>query len=80
MAAGKPIFGMIEGSAKAVIEESNCGVCVDSDDVEAFASVLKDFILNEEKYSNCGNNGRSYFIQNFTKEKFMKDIETIFNK
>ena len=61
-------------------EESNCGVCDDSDDVEAFASVLKDFILNEEKYSNCGNNGRSYFIQNFTKEKFMKDIETIFNK
>lgn len=75
MAAGKPIFGMIDGSAMDVIIEANCGSCVHSDDVEAFAQVLRDFIVNRDKYADCGKNGREYFIKNFKKEVFMDKIE-----
>lgn len=75
MAAGKPILGMIKGSAKDVIEESGCGICVDPDDIEGFANAMKDFIEHKEKYSIAGKNGRDYFIKNFKKEIFMPKLE-----
>lgn len=68
MAAGKPILGMIEGSAAEVIKDAECGACVASGDVEGFARIMKDYIENKEKYSDCGSKGREYFVDNFMKE------------
>lgn len=74
MAAGKTIIGMIDGSTKEVVEESGCGVCVGADDIDGFASLLKDFILHKEKYDECGKNGRVYFKKHFCKGKFMERL------
>ena len=75
MAAGKPIIGMIDGSAKDVIEDSKCGICVNAGDIDGLASGMKDFIENNYKYKTCGQNARRYFIDNFSKEKFMINLE-----
>jgi glycosyltransferase involved in cell wall biosynthesis len=75
MAAGKPIIGMIDGSAKDVIEESKCGICVHAGDIDGLAAGMKDFIVNNDKYKSCGINARQYFIDNFRKEKFMINLE-----
>ena len=77
MAAGKPIIGMISGSAKEVIEESKCGLCVDSGDIDGFADILKEFIDNYQKYTTCGDNGRCFFIKNFKKDIFVKELEDV---
>ena len=74
MAAGKPIIGMINGSAKDVIEESRCGICVPAGDINGFAAAMKDFIISNEKYSSCGENGRNFFINNFKKEIFIDKL------
>jgi glycosyltransferase involved in cell wall biosynthesis len=44
MAAGKTILGMISGSTQEVVRDAQCGACVDSSDVDAFADMLKDFV------------------------------------
>ncbi len=75
MAAGKPIIGMIDGSARKVIEESGCGICVAANDIKAMAMVMKDFITNPVKYKSFGQAGRRYFMDNFRKEIFMKRLE-----
>ena len=75
MAAGKPIIGMIDGSARQVIEEANCGVCVPADDIDGLANVMRDFISHPEKYNDCGENGRRYFRENFRKSIFMERLE-----
>ncbi len=75
MAAGKPIIGMIDGSAKDVIDESNCGICVSAGDVSGLAGAMKSFITEKDRYSSCGQNGRRYFIDNFRKISFMNKIE-----
>lgn len=80
MAAGKPIIGMIDGSAKDVIEESKCGICVPAEDASGLANAMKSFITESEKYSNCGQNGRQYFIDNFSKKKFMVKLENEFER
>lgn len=75
MAAGKPIIGMIDGSARRVIEESDCGICVRAGDANGLADVMLDFILYPEKYRDCGENGRRYFMENFRKAIFMSRLE-----
>ncbi len=80
MAAGKPIIGMIDGSAKDVIEESGCGLCVKAGDVEGFANAMKRFITAREDFRECGQKARLYFTENFSKEKFMKKLEEEFER
>lgn len=74
MAAGKPIVGMINGSAKDVIEESACGICVPAGDIHGLAEALRKFILQKECYEICGQNGREFFIRHFSKNVFMKKL------
>lgn len=75
MAAGKPVIAAIDGAAREVIEESNCGVCVKAGDSRALAEAMKDFVENNDKYKDCGKNGREYFKLHFTKDIFMKKLE-----
>lgn len=77
MAAGKVILGMIEGSTKNVVEEAQCGVCVPADDIDGFANVLKDFVVNTYRYKDYGNNGRLYFSTHFRKSIFIDRLTTI---
>ena len=80
MAAGKTVIGSINGAAKEVIEESQCGICVGASDSKALAEAMKDFIENPYKYKECGENGRRYFINQFTKQKYMEALEKKLNK
>ena len=77
MAAGKPIIGMIDGSAKDVIEESQCGFCVPANDIEGLAECMRKFAENREKYKSCGERGREYFKDHFRKAIFMEKLENI---
>lgn len=80
MAAGKPVIGAANGAAAEVIKESQCGICVNAGDSEALAEAMKDFIENSYKYKKCGENGKKYFINHFTKEKYMESLEKELNK
>ena len=80
MAAGKPIIGMIDGSAKDAIEESNCGICVAAGDIDGLATAMRSFIEEREKYARCGENGRTYFREHFSKNIFMKNLENTFDE
>lgn len=80
MAAGKPVLGMIDGSAREVIEKSGCGMCVSADDVAGFADVMRTFILNPEKFQACGEKGRQYFRENFGKAVCMRKLEEEINR
>lgn len=75
MAAGKPVIAAIDGAAREVIMESNCGICVKASDSEALAKAMKDFIVDNDKYKAYGENGREYFKLHFTKDIFMKKLE-----
>ncbi len=80
MAAGKPVIGAINGAAQEIIKESGCGVCVNASDSKALAESMRDFIENPNKYKDCGENGRRYFRENFTKANFMSKIIERFNE
>ncbi len=80
MAAGKPIIGMIDGSAQHVIRESGCGICVKAGDVDGLAAGMQDFIEKRDKYRDCGDKAREYFKKNFRKDIFMNKLEEEFER
>lgn len=79
MAAGKTVIGAINGAAQEVIDESQCGVCVNASNSKALAMAMKDFINNPEKYKSCGKNARDYFKKHFTKQIFIDKLEKKLN-
>lgn len=80
MTTGKPILGSINGAAKEVIEESKCGKCVAAGDYKGLASIMADYIDNQENYRTCGENAREYFKVNFTLKKYCDDLEVQLRK
>ena len=44
MTLHKPIFGAINGAAKVVIEESRCGSCVQAQDANSLAAIMRHYI------------------------------------
>lgn len=80
LTVGKPIFGAINGGGYEVIKESQSGDCVHAADYKGLSKIMLDFIENQDKYADCGNNAISYFQQNFTKEKFFISLEKIFEE
>lgn len=77
MAAGKPILAAISGSAAEVICESGCGSAVPAGDSAGLAALMEDFIDNRAAYADCGEAGRRYFQANFTKDRYMDEIESL---
>lgn len=74
MAAGKPILAAVTGKSREIIEKNNCGLCATPGNTEELAVVMKEYIVNYEKYKAFGINGRKYFRENFTKNMFMQRL------
>ena len=80
MTVGKPILGAINGSAREVVEEAQCGACVPAGDADGLARLMEDYISHPSKYAVCGGNARYYFQEHFTLEHFMEGLEAEMNK
>ena len=78
MSGGRTVIASIGGAAKEIIEESRCGICVPSDDHKALADAMKYFVENRDKFGSCEQNGKDYFNKNFTRDKFITDLENHF--
>jgi glycosyltransferase involved in cell wall biosynthesis len=74
MAAGKPIIGAIDGETAKIISESQCGICTPAEDFMKLAESMIMFTKNKENNFKYGDNAKKYYIQNFTFEKFMYNL------
>lgn len=80
MTTGKPIFGAINGAANEVIQESGCGACVKAGDYKGLAKLMADYMDHAEKYSECGEKGKSYFQEHFTLTKYVDSLEKLMKR
>ncbi|WP_421000467.1 glycosyltransferase family 4 protein [Carnobacterium maltaromaticum] len=79
MAAGKPIIAAIDGDAKKIIDDAKCGLSVSSGDFKALAKIMEEVIKHPEKNREYGENAKSYFMDNFTEEKFIFQTLSVFS-
>ena len=77
MAVGKPVIGAIDGEAKVIIEEAQCGFCGKSEEAEELAENIKKFIESKNKIE-MGLNARKFYKKYFEKRLFMDSFESKF--
>ncbi len=80
MSAGRPVFAAAGEGARLLIEESGCGQACDPSDSNALAEIMRDFILNPEKYDDCGQKGKNYYKENFTLDIFTDRLMAMFEE
>ncbi|MEG0314782.1 MAG: glycosyltransferase family 4 protein [Erysipelotrichaceae bacterium] len=80
MGAGRPIAGCINGGSMDIIKEAKCGLCAEADDYKGLAEIFEKYICDSSLLEEYGNNGREYFKENFTIEKFISSLERTLEK
>lgn len=76
MACGMPIIASANGETKRIIEEAECGVCVELGNAELLSKAIADMKNADSKLT--GNNSREYFGKHFEKDKIMTALDDYF--
>lgn len=74
MAAGKPIIGAINGEARRVIDDANCGLSCDAEDYKSLAELILKF-RNNDHNDQLAINAKNFYLENYSKEKFLTVLE-----
>ena len=77
MACGKMIIAVAGGETRRIIEEADCGFCVDIGDIATFLSELDKWMVGKYDTIKFGNNAVEYACANFEKNKLMQYCEHI---
>ena len=86
MAAGKPVLGVLDkgSEARLIVEESNCGVCIEPGNYKEISRNIEYILNNKELIKSLGQNGRKYLEVNLTKDvsinKYKETILSLDNK
>ncbi|WP_214756189.1 glycosyltransferase family 4 protein [Exiguobacterium sp. s157] len=76
MAAGKPILCAINGEAKKVITDAECGLVCQAEDYKSLADLIADFCDKADREQLAINSYR-YYTDNYSKDQFIKRLEDI---
>ena len=74
MAAGKPIIGAIDGETALVLNRVQGGYCGNAGDSNALAENIQE-LIKSEMIREIGNKNREYYLNVFSKKKFIKELE-----
>ena len=69
MAGGKPIIINLKGEASKLIEEAECGFCVEEENAEAIARKITQLKENPVMAELMGKNGRIFVEKNYTRKQ-----------
>jgi len=74
MKFGKPIIGLAGGETKLIVDEANCGICLESNDIEGFIFNLENF--KKSDLNRYGQNAKNYYDNNFNKDYLITKLLT----
>ena len=81
MAAGKPILASLCGEGADIIKDANCGWSVPSNNYKALADLVSKIAkMDKDELATLGQNARTYYEQNFTRERCMGIIDESLKK
>lgn len=81
MAVRKPVIGSINGAVNRLINEANCGYCVQAEDPVGLANIIVEFYeLSYAKKKILADNSLDFYEKNFKKTLFMKRLNKFMEK
>lgn len=82
MSCKKPIFMLIDGVSRELVEKAECGTYIEPENPQLFSNVIKDYIEKGPIYwKKLGENGyeyaHKYFDRNVLAHKYLEKIKSI---
>ncbi len=75
LSAGKPIFGVLNGSCKEIIEENHLGLCANPSNVDSIANGFKNIIsFAKDNKDKINKSSKNLLNTRFNKEKIIQKI------
>ncbi len=78
MAAGIPVIATMVGGAGEVITSGKDGRLIPPGDAQSLAEAIKDALLHKDKYLEMARIGRERVGQNFSQDKHMEALQTLY--
>jgi glycosyltransferase involved in cell wall biosynthesis len=76
--SGKPIFGILNGSCKDIIEENKIGICSLPNDIDDISLGFKNIIkFSNEEGDNIKQSSKELMQSRFNKEKIISKINSV---
>jgi len=77
MSAGRSIILGVDGDAKKLVKEANCGICVEPENPREMVDAIMRLYENSDLRMEYGRNGREYVIQNHSRWKLTGSYERL---
>jgi len=68
MSCKRPILMAIDGVSRELVEKAKAGVYVEPENTQAYDSIIRDYLSDQERLFREGENGYVYAKQNFDRE------------
>lgn len=79
MSCKKPVLMAIDGVSRQLVEDAQCGVYVEPENVEDYNIKIREYLNDSERLKREGNNGYIYAKQHFDRDvlakKYIKEIK-----
>lgn len=82
MASGRPVLAAMDlsGDAPRLIEEAECGVCVQAGDLQGFVAALRKLASDRQLRVQMGQRGRSYAVRHLSVDAAAARYEKLFER
>lgn len=80
MAQGLAVVGSAVGGIKTLIQDKVNGLLVEPADAAGLAEAILKLINDSQLRGNLGGNARKFIMDNFSKEKMVKNTEGVYNR
>jgi glycosyltransferase involved in cell wall biosynthesis len=80
MSCKKPILMLIDGISRKLVEDADCGIYVEPEDIDSFVEKIRYYKYNLETIKVHGENGYNYAKLHFDRDKLANDYIEILNK
>ena len=80
MAAARPVIINVEGDARELVEEANCGIAIEPENPKQLAEAIIKLYGDDELRLKLGQNGRNYVVKHYSIDTIIKLFETTLRK
>lgn len=69
MACARPLILGVEGQAREIVEEAQCGIAIEPENAKSLADAIRYLASNQSEGREMGWKGREYVIKNFSRQR-----------
>jgi glycosyltransferase involved in cell wall biosynthesis len=80
MSCKKPLFMLIDGVSRELVEKANCGIYVEPENIFEFKDKILEYINNHDRVAREGQNGYNFAINNFDRSILASNYLEIIKK